>query len=160
MSDEAHGRLVEIKTKFYNEAVKPGGVSRSGAQTAATRSVTAVKLQVEQQLDACVTPLADALRNWPIADMAKSCEQASQVRDLAGLADMHLLTEVAMHSFDCLDAVLIDGAGMERAEAVCYADALVFARQHRGSNLELFRPLLKDLESLTTLVIQRNKKTA
>ncbi|QQR39933.1 hypothetical protein [Devosia rhizoryzae] len=160
MPSETPGRLIEVKTKFHSEALKPGGIARSGAHMAAVRSVAALKAQVEQQLDTCIAPLAETLRNWPAPDVAKACEQAAQIRDTAGLADMHLLTEVAMHSFDCLDAVLIDGATMERAEAVCYADALIFARQNRGTNIEPFLPLLKDLESLTTLVISRNRKTA
>lgn len=159
MSNKPNGRLVEVKTKFYSEALKPGGVARSGAHMAAVRSVNALKVQVEQQLDDTVAPLAEALRNWPIDALAKACEQASQVRDVAGLDDMHLLTEVAMHTFDCLDAVLVDGAAMERAEAICYADALLFARQGtcRGNDLEPYRPLLKDLDALTSHIIERSK---
>ena len=32
MSNEANGRLVTVKTKFHREAVRPGGINRSGAK--------------------------------------------------------------------------------------------------------------------------------
>ncbi len=65
-----------------------------------------------------------------------------------------------MHSFDCLDAVLIDGAEMRADEAAVFADALVFARQDvcRGSDLKPFAELTRDLETLTSRVIARGAK--
>ena len=144
MSTDANGRLVTIKTKFHREAVRPGGINRSGANMASDRSVKAMQAQVEELIEAAVVPLIALLRDWTAEGAANGCKWAAQTRDLAGLAGLHLLTEVAMHSFDCLDAVLIDGVELKRHEAVGYADALAFAQQAqcRGSELEPFRPLL------------------
>jgi hypothetical protein len=161
MSDDADGRIVEVKTKFHREAIKPGGVSRSGARMAADRSVSDIRAQVEQQIDAKAGPLTELLRRWP-GDAAQGCAWAGAIRDLAGLADRHLLTEVAMHTFDCLDAVVVDGASLSGVEAACYADALAFARHNssRGQDLAPYGALLKDLEVLTTLVIERKAGSA
>ena len=157
MSNEANGRLVTVKTKFHREALRPGGINRSGANMASDRSVKAMQKQVEAQIEAAVVPLVELLRGWSDAQAAEGCKWASQTRDLAGLAGQHLLTEVAMYSFDCLDAVLIDGVEMQADEAACFADALVFAQQTqcRGCDLEDFRPLLKDLETLTNRIVAR-----
>ncbi|MHA6297436.1 hypothetical protein [Devosia sp. CAU 1758] len=157
MPSEENGRLVTVKTKFHREAVRPGGINRSGANMASDRSVKALKAEVEQQIEIAVAPLVALLRNWNAADAGKGCEWAALARDLAGLAGLHLLTEVAMHSFDCLDAVLIDGVEMRPDEASVYADALVFAQLDlcRGGDLEPYKALLKDLEKLTSRVISR-----
>lgn len=160
MSTEANGRLVEVKTKFHREASKPGGVSRNGARQASERAIADVGSAVEQQIGQCLVPLIAALRTWPDGPgVQQLCDWAAGVRDMAGLADRHLLTEVAMYTYDSLDAVLVDGAPMERAEAVCYADALAFAQQDlcRGSDFTPYAPLLKDLQRLTTLVAARGK---
>ncbi|GEM_PF-2668012 len=157
MSDAPNGRLVTVKTKFHREAVRPGGINRSGANMASDRSVKAMQAEVEDKIAAALVPLVALLRNWTADDAARGCEWAALTRDLAGLAGMHLLTDVAMHSFDCLDAVLIDGVMMRPDEAGVYADALDFARQDlcRGRDLEPFRPLLRDLETLTNRVLAR-----
>lgn len=157
MSDETSGRLVTVNTKFHREALRPGGINRSGANMASDRSVAAMKSEVEAQIKVAVAALVTQLRSWPDADVSKACQCAALTRDLAGLAGMHLLTEVAMYSFDCLDAVLIDGVTMRPEEAVCYADALVFAQHDlcRGSDLEPYAPLIKDLETLTDHVAER-----
>lgn len=157
MPDVPAGRLVTVQTKFYREATKPGGINRSGANMASERSVSAMKAQVEGQIETAIVPLVALLRAWPDVDVAKGCQWAAQTRDLAGLAGLHLLTEVAMHTFDCLDVVLIDRVEIRAEEAACYADALVFAQQSlcRGSDLEPFRPLIKDLETLTNRVVAR-----
>ena len=162
MSDAPGGRLVTVKTKFHREALRPGGIHRSGANMASDRSVSALTAQVEGQIDTAIGPLVALLRAWPDADVAKGCQWAAQTRDLAGLAGRHLLTEVAMHSFDCLDAVLIDGVEIRPDEAACYADALVFAQQDlcRGSDLEPFMPLLRDLDTLTNRVVARAQAEA
>jgi hypothetical protein len=155
--NEQTGRLVTVKTKFHREAIRPGGINRSGANMASDRSVGALQAEVEQQIEKAVVPLVALLRSWSAESAAKACDHAGQARDLAGLAGMHLLTEVAMHSFDCLDAVLVDGVEMRADEAACYADALVFAQQDvcRGSDLEPFRVLLRDLTTLTNRVLAR-----
>ena len=157
MSDEADGRLVTVKTKFHREAVRPGGINRSGANLASNRSVRALKAEVEKQIEAAVGQLEALLRNWDAGEVEQGCASAALARDLAGLAGRHLLTEVAMHSFDCLDAVLVDGAEMRPEEAACYADALAFAQQDlcRGSDLAPYGPLLGDLEKLTSRIIGR-----
>jgi hypothetical protein len=157
MSSDAPGRLVTVTTKFQKEAVRPGGIGRSNAHMASDRSIASMKAEVEQQIGTALTPLIALLRDWQPEHAARACELAALTRDLAGLADRHLLTEVAMHTFDCLDAVLIDKAPMSGEEAACYADALQFARQDlcRGRDLAPYAPLLKDLERLTTLVISR-----
>lgn len=157
MPSEVHGRLVTVKTKFHREALRPGGVNRSGANMASDRSVQAMKAEVEQKIGTAVAPLIALLRDWTPETVAQGCEWAAQARDLAGLAGQHLLTEVAMHSFDCLDAVMIDGVEMRPEEAACYADALVFAQQDlcRGSDLEPYAALLKDLEVLTSRILAR-----
>jgi len=157
MSSEVNGRLVTVKTKFHREAVRPGGINRSGANMASDRSVKAMQVQVEAQIAAAVVPLVDLLRGWTEGNAAEGCKWAAQARDLAGLAGQHLLTEVAMHCFDCLDAVLIDGVEMRKDEANVFADALVFAQQSlcRGCDLEDFRPLLNDLERLTNRIVAR-----
>lgn len=162
MSSEANGRLVAVKTKFHREALRPGGINRSGANMASDRSVKAMQAQVEVQIASAVAPLIALLRNWAADEAATGCRWAAQARDLAGLAGLHLLTEVAMHSFDCLDAVLIDGVQISAAEAGVYADALTFAQmgECRGSDLEPFMPLLRDLETLTNRVIARAKAEA
>lgn len=163
MSDGATGRLVNVQTKFSREATKPGGINRSGANMASDRSISAMKAQVEGQIEKAIVPLMALLRAWPDVDVAKGCQWAAQTRDLAGLAGMHLLTEVAMHTFDCLDVVLIDKVDIRPEEAACYADALAFAQQGlcRGSDLEPFMPLLRDLETLTNRVVARAEvKTA
>lgn len=153
-----HGRLVEVQTRFFREAVKPGGVNRSGAVVVAERSMGEMREQVDRQLSEDVLHLAGLLRAWP-GDAGQGCVLAGALRDVAGLAEMHLLTEVAMHAYDCLDAVLVEGANMSRAEAVCFSDALVFAQQGlcRGSDLTPYRDLLGDLERLTTMVIVRGR---
>lgn len=157
MAEETGGRLVTVKTKFHREAVRPGGVSRSGANMSSARAVAALKADVEQQIGSAVVPLVELLQNWDATKVDQGCDWAALTRDLAGLAGMHLLTEVAMHSFDCLDAVAVDGVPLKPAEAVCYADALIFAQQDlcRGSDLEPYRDLLKDLETLTNRVAGR-----
>ena len=157
MSDVPAGRLVTVQTKFHREATKPGGINRSGASMASDRSVSAMKGQVEGQIEKAIVPLVALLRAWPDVDVAKGCQWAAQTRDLAGLAGMHLLTEVAMHTFDCLDVVLIDKVDIRAEEAACYADALVFAQQGlcHGSDLEPFMPLIRDLETLTNRVAAR-----
>ena len=162
MSTEPNGRLVSVKTKFHREALRPGGVNRSGANLASDRSVKAMQVEVESQIEASVAPLVDLLRSWKGEGAADACGHAARARDVAGLAGRHLLTEVAMHSFDCLDAVLIDGVEMRPDEAAVYADALVFAQQEmcRGSDLEPFRVLLKDLEKLTSRVLARVRPAA
>lgn len=162
MSDDAVGRLVTVQTKFHREAVRPGGINRSGANMASDRSISAMKAQVEGQIETAMEPLVELLRAWPDVDVARGCQWAAQTRDLAGLAGMHLLTEVAMHTFDCLDVVLIDGVAIRPEEAGCYADALLFAQQGlcRGSDLGPFMPLLKDLETLTNRVVARAKAEA
>ncbi|MCP8883860.1 hypothetical protein NIM87_10145 [Devosia sp. XJ19-1] len=162
MPNEENGRLVAVKTKFYREAVRPGGINRSGANMASDRSVRAMKADVEKQITTAVSALLALLRNWDVGQAAQGCTWAALTRDLAGLAGLHLLTEVAMHSFDCLDAVVIDGAEMRPKEAACYADALAFAQQDqcRGSDLAPFEPLLSDLERLTSRVIGRVAATA
>lgn len=159
MSEETGGRLVTVKTKFYREAIRPGGINRSGANMASDRSVAAMKSEVEAQIKVAVQTLVTQLRLWPEVDVAKSCQCAALTRDLAGLAGQHLLTEVAMYAFDCLDAVLIDDVRIRREEAACYADALVFAQHDlcRGSDLEPYAPLIRDLETLTTRVAERAK---
>jgi hypothetical protein len=157
MENEGEGRLVAVSTKFHREAVKPGGVGRSAAKMAAFRSVADLKTQVEQRLAEATGPLIATLQDWPGVGIETACAQAAAVRDLAGLADRHLLTEVAMHTFDSLDAVMADGATMSRAEAVCFADALHFAQGQQGADLTPFQPLLADLEALTTHVIERNR---
>lgn len=157
MSNEGNGRLVTVRTKFHREAVRPGGINRSGATMSADRSLKALKAEVDAQIAAAVAPLVALLRNWGEGDAVQGCEWAALTRDLAGLAGRHLLTEVAMHCFDCLDAVVIDGAEMRVEEAACYADALVFAEQDmcRGCDLQPFAALLSDLEKLTSRVIGR-----
>lgn len=162
MSSEANGRLVTVKTKFHREAVRPGGINRSGANMASDRSVKAMQRQVEAQIEEAVVPLVDLLRGWTAADAAEGCRWAAQTRDLAGLTGQHLLTEVAMYCFDCLDAVLIDGVEMRKDEADGFADALAFAHQTqcRGCDLEDFRPLLNDLETLTNRIVARAKVEA
>ena len=162
MSSEANGRLVTVKTKFHREAVRPGGINRSGANMASDRSVKAMQATVEAQIAAAVVPLVDLLRDWPADKAAEGCKWAAQTRDLAGLTGQHLLTEVAMHSFDCLDAVLIDGVEMRKDEAQGFADALIFAQQTqcRGCDLEDFRPLLNDLERLTNRIVARARVEA
>lgn len=160
MSVKVVGRQVAVVTKFQTEAIVPGGVDRRTAGRVAERAVADLQAQVQQQLAGSLDPLVDLLRQWGPAvpaGLQTGCDCAATVRDLAGLADMHLLTEVAMHSFDCLDAVAVDGASMDANEAACFADALMFARQDlcRGSDLTSYRPLLKELETLTTLVIGR-----
>ena len=162
MSNEANGRLVTVKTKFHREAVRPGGINRSGANMASDRSVKAMQRQVEAQIEEAVVPLVDLLRGWTAADAAEGCQWAAQTRDLAGLTGQHLLTEVAMYCFDCLDAVLIDGVEMRKDEADGFADALAFAHQTqcRGCHLEDFRPLLNDLETLTNRIVARAKVEA
>ena len=162
MSNEANGRLVTVKTKFHREAVRPGGINRSGANMASDRSVKAMQRQVEAQIEEAVVPLVDLLRGWTAADAAEGCRWAAQTRDLAGLTGQHLLTEVAMYCFDCLDAVLIDGVEMRKDEADGFADALAFAHQTqcRGCDLEDFRPLLNDLETLTNRIVARAKVEA
>ena len=162
MSNEANGRLVTVKTKFHREAVRPGGINRSGANMASDRSVKAMQRQVEAQIEEAVVPLVDLLRGWTAADAAEGCQWAAQTRDLAGLTGQHLLTEVAMYCFDCLDAVLIDGVEMRKDEADGFADALAFAHQTqcRGCDLEDFRPLLNDLETLTNRIVARAKVEA
>lgn len=159
MSNDTNGRLVNVKTKFHREAIRPGGINRSGANAASDRSVSAMQIQVTAQIEAAVVPLIALLRDWTAGDAAKGCKWAAQTRDLAGLAGLHLLTEVAMYSFDCLDAVLIDKVQISAAEAAVYADALTFAQQGvcKGSDLEPFRPLLRDLEILTNRVVARAK---
>ena len=64
MSSEANGRLVTVKTKFHREAVRPGGINRSGANMASDRSVKAMQRQVEAQIEEAVVPLVDLLRGW------------------------------------------------------------------------------------------------
>ena len=157
MSNEGNGRLVTVRTKFHREAVRPGGINRSGATMSADRSLKALKAEVDAQIAAAVAPLVALLRNWGEGDAVQGCEWAALTRDLAGLAGRHLLTEVAMHCFDCLDAVVIDGAEMRVEEAACYADALVFAEQDmcRGCDLQPFAALLSDLEKLTSRVSGR-----
>lgn len=157
MPSEENGRLVTVKTKFHREAVRPGGINRSGANMASDRSVRAMKADVEKQIEAGLTSLLALLGKWDARQAEQGCAWAALTRDLAGLAGLHLLTEVAMHCFDCLDAVLVDGAEMRPEEAACYADALAFARQdlRRGSDLAPFAPLLGDLEKLTSRIIGR-----
>ncbi|MBE0577833.1 hypothetical protein [Devosia sp.] len=161
MSGKPVGRQVAVVTKFQTEAVKPGGVDRRAAGRAAEQAVADMQVQVQQRVLDSLEPLVALLRQWqkeaPAAAVRGACDWAATTRDLAGLAEMHLLTEVAMHSYDCLDAVAVDGASMDANEAACFADALVFARQDacRGSDLTPYLPLLKDLETLTTLVIGR-----
>ena len=157
MPNEETGRLVTVKTKFHREAVRPGGINRSGANMSADRSISALRAEVDSQIAGAVAPLVALLRNWGDGDAVKGCDWAALTRDLAGLAGRHLLTEVAMHCFDCLDAVVIDGAEMRVEEAACYADALVFAEQDmcRGCDLQPYAPLLGDLEKLTSRVIGR-----
>lgn len=160
MSGKMVGRQVAVQNRFQTEAIAPGGVDRQGAERAADKAVADLQGQVHSQLAGNVEPLVALLRNWDgaAAGLASACERAATARDLAGLANMHLLTEVAMHTYDCLDAVAVDGASMDSREAACFADALAFARQDEclGSDLTLYRPLLKDLETLTTLVIGRS----
>jgi hypothetical protein len=129
---------------------------------ASDRSVKAMQRQVEAQIEEAVVPLVDLLRGWTAADAAEGCRWAAQTRDLAGLTGQHLLTEVAMYCFDCLDAVLIDGVEMRKDEADGFADALAFAHQTqcRGCDLEDFRPLLNDLETLTNRIVARAKVEA
>ena len=161
MSGKPVGRQVAVVTKFQTEAVRPGGVERRTARRAADQAVSDMQVQVQARVLDSLEPLVALLRQWrkeaPPAGLQGACHWAAATRDLAGLAEMHLLTEVAMHSYDCLDAVAVDGASMDANEAACFADALVFARQDacRGSDLTPYRPLLKDLETLTTLVIGR-----
>lgn len=161
MSSKPVGRLVTVATKFQTEAVKAGGVDRHAAARAAEQAVADLQVQVQQRVQASLEPLVALLRQWrkdaPATGLRGACNWAATTRDLAGLAEMHLLTEVAMHSYDCLDALATDGASMDANEAACFADALVFARQDacRGTDLTPYRPLLKDLETLTTLVIGR-----
>ncbi|SMQ70632.1 hypothetical protein SAMN06295905_1906 [Devosia lucknowensis] len=157
MSDAVTGRLVTVSTKFQREALRPGGINRSGANAASDRSVKAMKADVETQIEAAIVPLVTLLQDWVPAQAAKGCGWAASTRDLAGLAGRHLLTEVAMHAFDCLDAVMIDGVDMRQDEAKVYADALVFAQQDmcRGNDIEPFRPLLKNLKTLTDRIVAR-----
>jgi hypothetical protein len=161
MSGKTVGRQVAVVTKFQTEAVKSGGVDRRTARRAAEEAVADMQGQVQERVLASLDPLVGLLRKWPQHSPAESlraaCDWAAATRDLAGLAEMHLLTEVAMHSYDCLDALVVDGASMDANEAACFADALVFARQDscRGSDLTPYRPLLNELETLTTLVIGR-----
>ena len=161
MSAKAVGRQVTVVTKFQTEAVRPGGVDRRTAGRAAEQAVADMQGQVQARVLDSLDPLVDLLRQWRQDASAErlrgACDWAATTRDLAGLAEMHLLTEVAMHSYDCLDAVAVDGASMDANEAACFADALVFARQDacRGCDLAPYRPLLKDLETLATLVISR-----
>lgn len=161
MSDAPNGRLVPINTKFHREAVRPGGINRSGANMASDRSVKAMQADVESQIEAAIVALVALLRDWRAEDAEKGCHWAALTRDLAGLAGLHLLTEVAMHAFDCLDAVLIEGAEMRPDEAAVFADALVFARQDicRGTDLKPFAELTRDLEILTSRVIARGAAT-
>jgi len=157
MSEAVNGRLVSVKTKFHREAVRPGGINRSGANMSSARSVEALKAQVEDRLEASTEPLVALLRDWQAERAPQGCDWAGQVRDLAGLAGLHLLTEVAMHCFDCLDAVAIDGVVLKPTEAAVLADALAFARQDmcRGSDLEPYRSLLQDLTTLSNRVVAR-----
>ena len=39
MSNEGNGRLVTVRTKFHREAVRPGGINRSGATMSADSTV-------------------------------------------------------------------------------------------------------------------------
>jgi hypothetical protein len=162
MPSDVNGRLVTVKTKFHREAVRPGGINRSGANMASDRSVKAMQAQVEAQIEAAVVPLVELLRDWTADNATEGCKWAAQARDLAGLAGQHLLTEVAMYCFDCLDAVLIDGVEMRKDEADGFAEALVFAQQTqcRGCDLDDFRPLLTDLETLTNRIVARARVEA
>jgi hypothetical protein len=161
MSGKPIGRQVTVVTKFQTEAIRPGGVDRRTAGKAAEQAVSDMQVQVQARVLGSLEPLVALLRQWrrdvPAERLRGACDWAATTRDLAGLAEMHLLTEVAMHSYDCLDAVAVDGASMDAKEAACFADALAFARQDtcRGSDLAPYQPLLKDLETLATLVIER-----
>lgn len=157
MLPEQTGRLVSARTRFHREAVKPGGVDRQGADAVADKTMEQMFSRVELQIAAATERLVGLLRNWPAGRRRLACDYAAVVRDTAGLADRHLLTEVAMHAYDCLDAATIEGVAVSAAEAACYADALVFARNDacRGPDIERFRPLLDDLERLTVRIVSR-----
>ncbi|MGV8831929.1 MAG: hypothetical protein ACOH2N_08145 [Devosia sp.] len=160
MANEPVGRQVQVKSKFHSAAITPGGVDRRVATQAAEKTVSdmqgAVRLQMGRNLD----PLVRQLRRWEQLDPAAIADvtgSAAAVRDLAGLVNQHLVTEVAMYTFDCLDAVLVDGVRMDAREAACFADALDFARSDLclGSDMAPYAPLLRDLEALTALVVGR-----
>lgn len=157
MPEGSPGQLVAVKTKFHREAIRPGGVNRGGANISSQHSIAALKADVEAQIAEAVEPLVALLRGWNGKDAAKGCRWAAQTRDLAGLAGLHLLTEVAMHSYDCLDAVAVDGVSMRPEEAACYADALVFSRHDlcRGGDLDPYEPLLTELRTLTGRIFGR-----
>lgn len=157
---EQSGRLVTVTSRFAREAIRPGGVDRSSAVLAAEKSVADLQGEVISQVESNVRRLIAILQNWDgskAEHAVEGCKSASMVRDLAGVIDMALLTEVAMHSFDCLDLVAVDGVSLRPEEAACYADALVFARREvcRGQNLQTYAPLLADLKTLTSRVAAR-----
>lgn len=151
------GQLVDVRGKFHAAACRPGGVDRRGAMRSAEISLSDLRSSIEDAVRERLTPLIEALRAWDSADVAACCDWSAALRDLAGLAEMHLLTEVAMHCFDCLDLIAIDGASMSGAEAACYADALAFAAQGQcsGRDLTRYRPLLQDLGTLTGRIATR-----
>ena len=161
MANKPVGRQVQVRSKFTSAAVVPGGVDRRGATQAADLTVADMQAQVQRQVADSLEPLLAQLRAWDGVTtrlaMQGVCEQAAATRDLAGLVNQHLLTEVAMYTFDCLDVVLIDGARLDAREAACFADALDFARGDLclGSDLTAYGPLLKDLATLTALVVAR-----
>lgn len=161
MSAEAKpGRVVEVHTKFHAEATKPGGVSRDGAKIVARQSVADLQADLKREITASLDPLIALLGAWnnpSRTTVETACQGAALVRDMAGLAELRLLTEVAMHTFDCLDAVLIDDVTLAPAEAKIYANALLFARADacRGKDLAPYTPLLRDLSALTDHVLER-----
>lgn len=161
MPPKKPGRIVEVRSRFHAEAVKPGGVGRDSAKATANQAVAEVQRDVCREIANALDPLLMVLTDWSAdtAPVREACRWAATVRDMAGLANLRLLTEVAMHTFDCLDAVLIDGVALTPAEAAIYANALVFARGDacRGKDLAPYTPLLRDLSALTDHVLARAK---
>ena len=161
MPPKKPGRIVDVRSRFHSEAIKPGGVSRESAKATAGQAVAEVQRDLCSEIAGALDPLLMLLSDWapdtPSDRVSAACRWASTVRDMAGLAGSRLLTEVAMHTFDCLDAVLIDGVVLTTAEAAIYADALVFARADacRGKDLAPYSPLLRNLSALTDHVLDR-----
>lgn len=157
MPVEVTGRLVSVRTRFHREAIKPGGVIRSAAVQAVAQSMDAMEVQVARQIAGALGDLVALLRDWHPEHAGTGADFAAEVRDVAGLADRHLLTEIAMYCHDCLDAIAVEGARMDAAEAACYAEALVFANldRCRGEDLTPYAPLLRELETLTGRVVAR-----
>lgn len=166
MSNPPNGRIVEVRTAFHREAIKPGGVGRNQAMVTAKTAVQKASASIQNRLDDALADLVASLqdqhvslRNGAPATTLLGC--SNDVRDLAGLVDRHLLTETATCLSDALDGVVYENQRLDPAEALVFANALRFSQADntKGIGAEAFNELLGPLRTLTNHVLARSAPT-